>query len=129
MNRGTISFEKRKNPRVQISLPIHYKRVNPEESPSQMPKKNPGKMDNLSRDGVFLVTDELMVKDDILRIEFVLPKHFRPIKTYAEIIWLSDEGLEPGQHGAGIMFMALRDEDRDRLSDFITQAFKDSING
>jgi hypothetical protein len=128
METGDLFFEKRKHPRIQVSLAIEYKVVNEtDEYYATLEKKRSihnGDSKDISSEGLFLMSDKCLEKGDILKIEMMLPDEDKPVRAFAEIIWLSDHSVPEGRHGAGIYFMALRDEDADRIGRLVANMLK-----
>jgi len=128
MEDASLSFDKRKHPRITVTIQIKYKVINQsEEAVSVMEQKKViqlGKSNNVSAEGLFLVSDKILEKGDILKLEVVLPEEPQPLRAFSEVVWVSDYGLPEGRHGAGIYFMALRDEDADKIGRFVAEALK-----
>ncbi|MCD4813839.1 PilZ domain-containing protein [bacterium] len=128
MEKASLSFDKRKHPRIKVTIPIQYKVINEtEEAASILEEKKmslAGDSKNVSAEGLFLVSERLLEKGDILKIEVVLPTAAKPVRAFSEVIWVSDHSVPDGVHGAGIYFMALRDEDADVIGQFIADSLK-----
>ena len=128
MDSGSLSFEKRKYPRIKVTLPVEYKVVNESDDSYVAIEKrkaaHSGDSKNVSAEGLFLVCDKLLEKGDIVKLEMSLPDEEKPIRAFAEIIWVSDKGVPQGKYGAGLYFMALRDEDADRIGRLIASMIK-----
>jgi len=130
MEEASLSFDKRKHPRIKVTIPVQYKVINEtEEAMAALEEKKTmvaGNSKDVSAEGLFLVSDRLLEKGDILKIEVVLPDEAKPVRAFSEVMWVSDHGLPEKKHGAGIYFMALRDEDADRIGRFIAKVLKHS---
>lgn len=128
MEEASLSFDKRKHPRIKVTIPVQYKVINEtDEAVLAMEERKSvlkGNSKDVSAEGLFLVSDRILEKGDILKIEVVLPDEAKPVRAFSEVIWVSDHGLTEGKHGAGIYFMALRDEDADSIGRFIAQTLK-----
>lgn len=128
MATGSLFVEKRKHPRIKLSLSVHYKVVNEiDESYKMLEQKRSakrGNSENISSEGLCLVCDKQLDRGDILKIEMKLPGNETNIKAFAEVVWVSDEGVPEGSHGAGLFFMALRDEDADSIGRLIANMIK-----
>jgi PilZ domain len=125
LEQGALSFDKRKHPRVKLQIPVKFKLVNESEVVALLEQKKmikTGDSKDVSADGLFLVSEHLLVPGDIVRLDVVLPHEAKPIRAFSEVVWCSDAGLPEGKHGSGIYFMALREEDKDRMHRFITEA-------
>lgn len=123
MENASLSFDKRKHPRVKIEIPVKYKIINQtEEALAVMEQKKyhqMAKSQDVSVEGLFLVSESLLEKGDILKLEVHLPEEKHPVRAFSEVVWTLDQGLPAGRHGAGIYFMALRDEDAERMKHFV----------
>ncbi len=123
MERASLSFDKRKHPRIAVEIPVKYKIINQTEAAlallEQKKAVQTGNSQNVSVEGLFLVGGHRLAQGDILKIEVPLPDEGAPVRAFAEVIWSRDEGLPPGRHGAGIFFMALRDEDAVKMRKFV----------
>jgi PilZ domain len=128
MVEASLSFDKRKHPRINVTIPIQYSVINDtEEALAVMEEKKSilvGNSKDVSAEGMFLVSERLLEKGDILKIEVTLPDEHKPIRAFSEVIWVSDQDLGENKHGAGIFFMALRDEDADKVGRFIADMLK-----
>ncbi len=128
MESGSLSFEKRKHPRIRITLPVEFKVINENDAAYQTLEiefhQQEGNSKNISSEGLFLVSDRYLEKGDILKIEMTLPDDEKQVRAFAEIVWVSDHGLAEGKHGAGLFFMALRDEDADRIGRLVANMLK-----
>lgn len=128
MEEASLSFDKRKHPRIKVTIPVQYKVINEtDEAVLALEERKSllkGDSKDVSAEGLFLVSDRILEKGDILKIEVVLPDEHKPVRAFSEVIWVSDHGLTEGKHGAGIYFMALRDEDADAIGRFIAQTLK-----
>jgi Tfp pilus assembly protein PilZ len=131
MENASLSFDKRKHPRIQVIIPVQYKVINQtDEAVTALEQKKVqmvGRSKDFSAQGLFLVSDRVLEKGDILKVEVVLPNEHKPMRTFSEVVWLSDEGLPEGKHGAGICFMALRDEDADKIGRFVAGTLKEEL--
>ncbi len=128
MEDASLSFDKRKHPRITVTIQIKYKVINQsEEAISVMEQRKviqTAKSNNVSAEGLFLVSDKILEKGDILKLEVALPEEPQPLRAFSEVVWISNFGLPEGRHGAGIYFMALRDEDADKIGRFVAEALK-----
>ncbi len=125
MEKGALSFDKRKHPRLKVQVPVEFKVVNQSEVTQLLEQRKlikSGDSKDLSAAGLFLVSEHALAKGDIVRLDVHLPNEPRPVRAFSEVVWCSDEGLSAGKHGSGIFFMALKDEDRERMGRFIGEA-------
>lgn len=129
MKKGSLAFDKRKHPRVQLEIPVKYKLVNRSEQVIYLLEHKKDELTGASRDlsaqGLFLISDQRLSQGDILKLEVALPDGEAPVKAFSEVVWSSDSGLASGEHGSGLNFMALRDEDQLRMTRFIARTLAD----
>lgn len=127
MEAAMLSFDKRKHPRVQVSIPVQYKVINQTEEAltvvAMEQKKNllVGKSKDVSAEGLYLMSERHLQRGDILKLEVLLPHENRPLRAFSEVVWTTNDPAG-GRFGAGIYFMALRDEDADRLGRFVAES-------
>ncbi len=127
MVKGSLSLDKRKHPRVQVSIPIQFKVINEKEAEALAENEImvDAKSRDLSAEGLFIVSDRQLHCGDILKVEVLLPAAQKPVRTFAEVIWISQKSQSPGQYGAGIYFMALKDEDSAKIRQFVADALRE----
>lgn len=128
MEEASLSFDKRKHPRIKVIIPVEFKVINEtDEAMIALEEKKvllSGRSKDVSAEGLFLISDRFLEKGDILKLEVNLPDEPKPVRAFSEVIWVSDHGLPEGRHGAGIYFMALRDEDADAIGRFVASTLK-----
>lgn len=128
MEKASLSFDKRKHPRIKVTIPVQFKVINEtDEALVALEEKKillSGRSKDISAEGLFLISDRFLEKGDILKLEVDLPDEHKPVRAFSEVIWVSDHGLSEGKHGAGIYFMALRDEDADSIGRFVANTLK-----
>lgn len=128
MEEASLSFDKRKHSRIKVTIPIQYTVINDTEEAlialDEKKSKLAGNSEDVSAEGMFLVSDRLLEKGDILKIEIALPNEAKPIRAFSEVVRVSKEGLSDNKQGVGIYFMALRDEDADKIGHFVSNALK-----
>lgn len=128
MEKASLSFDKRKHPRINVTIPVQFKVINEtDEAMIALEEKKillSGRSKDVSAEGLFLISDRFLEKGDILKLEVILPEEPKPVRAFSEVIWVSDHGLPEGKHGAGIYFMALRDEDADSIGRFVANTLK-----
>ncbi len=121
MENASLSFDKRKHPRIRVHVPVKYKVINQSEEALALleQKKGPlaGNSLDVSPEGLCLVTDHTLAKGDILKIEVNLPGEGQALRAFSEVMWSRTQ--EPGVFSAGIFFMALREEDAEKIKRFV----------
>jgi hypothetical protein len=128
MENASLSFDKRRHPRIKIQIPVKFQVINRSEEVMALleQKRIPraGDSKDVSAEGLFLISEQHLAKGDILKIEVVLPEESHPVRAFSEVVWTSDEGMPFGQHGSGIFFMALRDEDSEKIQRFVSKTLE-----
>lgn len=128
METASLSFDKRKHPRIQVMMSVKYKVINETDEAATLLEQRKaltlGSSRNFSAEGLFLESEKPLQKGDILKIEVTLPREPKPVRAFSEVVWVSDYGVAEGKHGSGIYFMALRDEDADKIGRFVAEVLK-----
>jgi Tfp pilus assembly protein PilZ len=121
MENASLSFDKRKHPRIKVSIPVKYKVITQTEEAMALleQKRGPlaGSSVDVSAEGLCLVTPHELSKGDILKIEVNLPGEGQALRAFSEVVWTNPQ--DPSAHSAGIFFMALREEDAEKIKRFV----------
>ncbi len=127
MDNAQLVMEKRKHPRVTVTLPVKFKRLSRGEEARQAlaeaREKQVSEATNVSAGGLALVTKAALRKHDLVKLELSLPNLASPVKAFAEVVWCREGG---GDHHCGITFLALKQEDEDILGSFVMNLLGDS---
>lgn len=109
---GAVSFEKRRQPRFNIDLPIEYSRID-------SPIGHTGQGLNISEGGLLIYFPEQMDLSQYLRLKFFLPSgsEISTIETLVEVVWMEIH-LE-GDYRAGVRFVDISLEDMTKLKNFL----------
>ena len=125
MKKASLAFDKRKYPRLKIEIPIRYKVINHSQEVIALLEHKKviqtGNSKDISAEGLFLVSGHRLFTGDILKVEMQLPETEAPIRAFSEVIWSSEMGLPSGRYGSGLYFMALRDEDQQRMQSYVNK--------
>ena len=127
MPEANLFVEKRAYPRTSVKLPVTYRLI--EET------KGAGKSKNLERKqgeqkshsldlnlgGLYLVTEQFLDPESILRMEISLPKLSQVISVYARVVW-SDET------GGGLQFESMVEKDEIALKRYLSQVPEVNMN-
>ncbi len=111
---GTANFEKRKHPRINLDLPIEYRRTD-------LLVKH-GRAVNASVGGLLLYLREQMEIGQHLEIKLVFPPSFKmnTIETMVQVVWLDIHlGEGWGDYRTGVKFVDITPEDLNELSIFL----------
>jgi hypothetical protein len=127
-----VGFERRKQPRFSIGLPIEYRRMNSS-------KTRPGHTVSVSEDGLMVsFSEQIDIGENLeMRLYFSRGVDLNTITTIVQVIWVVNEEKEDGLYRYGVNFIDISPVDMDRLKNFLhfyadlkTPAkFKDSVGG
>ncbi len=112
---GTVDFERRKYPRIKISLTVEYRRI--DSSMKQM-----GRTSNASEGGLEIYLPELMEVGDQLQVKiyFSSGDELTAIDAVAEVVWTDLRlGEAWGEYRSGVKFVEITPEDLQKLKDFL----------
>jgi Tfp pilus assembly protein PilZ len=117
MENASLSFDKRKHPRIKVTIPVKYKVINQTEEALALLEQKRGSLSgsslDVSAEGLCLVTPHELSRGDILKIEVSLPGEGQALRAFSEVVWTG------AQNSAGIFFMALREEDAEKIKRFV----------
>jgi c-di-GMP-binding flagellar brake protein YcgR len=112
---GVVDFERRRHPRVKISLTLEYFRID-----SSL--KQTGRTSNASEGGLEIyVSDQLEVGDQLrLKVFFSSGDELKSIDVVAEVVWTDLRlGEAWGEYRSGVKFIEISPEDLQILKDFL----------
>jgi c-di-GMP-binding flagellar brake protein YcgR len=112
---GVVDFERRRHPRVKISLTLEYFRID-----SSL--KQTGRTSNASEGGLEIyVSDQLEVGDQLrLKVFFSSGDELKSIDVVAEVVWTDLRlGEAWGEYRSGVKFIKISPEDLQILKDFL----------
>ncbi len=98
--------ERRHHPRTSLQLPVKYKA-------GEMQKERFSHTLDVSLGGLFLASDQALVKGALIRMDLTLPKISRMISAYAEVVWTNGAG-------GGLHFEAMQAEDENTLKNYLS---------
>ena len=104
-------MEKRKRPRMSLSLDVTYESGNDFLSSF---------LSNISSDGVFIETPRPLEVNTQLRIRFHVPEMEESLGVEGTVVWVREieDSLQPGM---GIRFEGMDPDDRKRLDRFLAE--------
>ena len=111
---GTINFEKRRQPRFYVDLPVEYAR-------SSLVVKH-GRVANASEGGLLVYFPEKMEVGQhlSLKIFFSSGAELNTIETLMEVVWTDiDLGKDWGDYRTGVKFVDISSEDMEKLKIFL----------
>ena len=112
---GTVIFEKRRQPRFTIDLPIEYSRIDSSIG-------HTGKALNISEGGLLIYFPEQMDIGQYIRLKLFLSlgSELNTIEVLAEVVWMDirlDKGL--GDYRCGVNFIDVSPEDLTKLKNLL----------
>jgi len=111
---GTLNFEKRRQPRFNVDLPVEYAR-------SSLVVKH-GRVANASEGGLLVYFPEKMEVGQhlSLKIFFSYGAELNTIETLMEVVWTDiDLGKDWGDYRTGVRFVDISSEDMEKLKSFL----------
>ncbi len=117
---GTVDFERRKHPRVKISLTLEYSRID-----SEMRQR--GRTSNASEGGLEIYLPEPMEAGDQLDIKifFSSDDELETVEAVAEVVWTDLRlGEAWGEYRMGVKFVEISSDHLKKLKDFLTSFMK-----
>ena len=122
MEEAALSFDKRKYPRIKMELQVKYKVINQnEEALALLEHKKAvqmGQAQDVSEQGLCLAGSQRLNPGDIIKLEVPLPEDNHLVRVFSEVIW-STEKDSAGRFLSGIYFMALKDQDAEKMKRFV----------
>ena len=110
------SKEKRKNPRIETSIPMRYKEL---RGKSYLAKGTHTK--NVSKGGARFVTDRFISLACHLVVEMNLPAPFKSVKAISKIAWIKKLPTDD-RYEVGNQFLAMTSEDETMLTGYTKEA-------
>jgi c-di-GMP-binding flagellar brake protein YcgR len=112
---GTVNFERRKYPRINIDLPIEYHRIDSTD-------RNNGRAINASEGGLLIYFSDHMEIGQRLRMKlhFASDSSMNIIEMLAEVVWI-DIQLDTGRgdYRCGVRFVDISSEDMTKMKNFL----------
>jgi c-di-GMP-binding flagellar brake protein YcgR len=111
---GTVNFERRKYPRINVDLPIEYYRIDSSIS-------HTGRGLNISEGGLLMHFPEEMDVSQYLRLKLFLPlgSELNTIEVPAEVVWMNIHLGKGGDYRCGVNIIDTSLENRSKLRNFI----------
>lgn len=112
---GTVNFEKRKYPRVNIDLPVEYYRID-------LTAHHNGRAINASEGGLLLYLPEQIEIDQYLRLRlfFTSGSKLDTAEILVKVVWVD---IHPeknwGDYRTGVRFIDVSPEDMTKLKNFL----------
>ena len=116
-----MKLEQRKANRITLSLPIVYKVFQLNDLEKNVREQNldfKAEIQDLSLDGIQVVSEKRFEPGDILEIEVEIPRA-GPARTVAKVIWCrADESKKPAEYNSGIQFIPVDENDLMKIKEY-----------
>jgi c-di-GMP-binding flagellar brake protein YcgR len=112
---GVVNFERRRNPRFSLDLPIEYQLIPPT-------LRYTGRVLNASEGGllVYLPQQVEIGQHLIIKLFFASGSHLHSIEVVAEVVWMDIHlGKDWGDYRCGVKFINISSDDRSKLENFL----------
>lgn len=109
----SIYIEKRKFPRANVALPLHYK-----ELQRNIPSDRNVLTRNLSEGGARFNIDEFIPLQCRLVLEVYLPFTPKPIRAISKVVWIKKLPVRD-EYEIGTQFLNMTKEDNEIISNYI----------
>ncbi|MFH1877858.1 MAG: PilZ domain-containing protein [Candidatus Omnitrophota bacterium] len=77
------------------------------------------KVKNFSREGLGILSDEMINKGEEVEIEMVIPGDNIPVMLQGEIAWTDNENAGNGLHNMGIQLKKISNDARSKILEYI----------
>jgi c-di-GMP-binding flagellar brake protein YcgR len=111
---GIATFEKRRNPRFLLDLPIEY-------YPVDSSLTRPGRAGNASKGGLLVYLAEQPDIGQHLRVKlfFTLGRELVVVSALSEVVWINTYFGKEGDYQCGLRFKEISPEDLQKLESFL----------
>lgn len=112
---GVVSFQRRRYPRIDITLPVEYDIVEKGE-----PRIRSVVAMNISSGGLLLILPEYLPVSSYLKIKIYLGD--RVVEALVQVVWTELlTGREINEFRCGVFFVSISDEDLDFVKQFVLE--------
>lgn len=112
---GTVNFERRKYPRINIDLPIEYYQID-------STVRHEGRTINASEGGLLIYFSKPMKIGQRLRMKLQFPSgsSMSAIEMWVEVVWMDVQlATDWGDYRCGVRFIDISSEDMNKLKNFL----------
>src|SRR5580698_4874115 len=113
---ANIFLDKRAHARVPARIPVSYRVMEDNKEIRNIRelgiKTKVAQTQDTSLGGMFIVGDESFKMGDILNLKISIPDRSIPLSAFAEVVWSNTSG-------AGLHFLAMKEEDIESLGTYI----------
>ena len=114
-----LQKERRVHPRITVKIPIIFRVLDDQEEINNTFEwrkrvKHRHTLD-VSLGGMCIMTDQPLPEGSILNLEITIPEAQGKLKAMAEVVWSNETG-------GGIRFLAMNENDKKSLKDYLAKA-------
>jgi len=122
MPEANMFVEKRIHPRISVKIPVKYRVIEDQKELETVferkKKEQTTRTMDVSLGGLYIVAETILNIGSILRLDIALPGRPAIISAFAEVVWANETG-------AGLHFLAMKEEDVDFLKNYLGQTSTD----
>ncbi len=116
MPKAELFFDKRAHSRIAMKIPVSYRLMDDQVEIKNIRElgsktKNAETMDT-SLGGMYIVAHQTLKIGALLSLKVSVPGRMNPIAAFAEVAWSNETG-------AGLRFLAMKEEDMELLSEHL----------
>jgi len=123
MPEANMFVEKRVHPRVSVKIPVKFRVIEDQKELETVferrKKEQTTRTMDLSLGGLYIVADSVLNIGSILRLDISLPERSSLISAFAEVVWSNETG-------AGLHFLAMKEDDVENLKNYLNKAGGDN---
>lgn len=112
--------ERRRYPRLNFNVEVEYHKIDASRNPDKLTGTK-----NISIGGVCIVALDKLNVGDAISLKIYLPDEMPPIYTKGLVAWVEEFSVgsisTSKAFDAGIEFVDLKDDDKDRINKFVIQ--------
>lgn len=122
MPEANMFVEKRVHPRVSVKIPVKYRVIEDQKELETVferrKKEQTTRTMDMSLGGLYIVAETILNIGSILRLDISLPEKTSLISAFAEVVWSNETG-------AGLHFLAMKEDDVENLKNYLSKASSD----
>ncbi len=120
---ANMFVEKRVHPRVSVKIPVKFRVIEDQKELETVferrKKEQTTRTMDMSLGGLYIVADAILNIGSILRLDISLPERTSLISAFAEVVWSNETG-------AGLHFLAMKEDDVENLKNYLSKASSDN---
>ena len=122
MPEANMFVEKRVHPRVSVKIPVKFRVIEDQKELETVferrKKEQTTRTMDMSLGGLYIVADAVLNIGSILRLDISMPEKSTLISAFAEVVWSNETG-------AGLHFLAMKEDDVENLKNYLSKASGD----